>query len=108
MPSIPRSWSVTSLTPARVGTPGATPSSLPPPPPTPANKPTTTTTTPTTNPRRRSSAPPPRDQGDHMTHKATPPSAPHIPDPVAPPTCARLWTVQEVSAFLAVPVATLH
>src|SRR3954451_14657729 len=29
-----------------------------------------------------------------MPRKTTSPSVPHLPDPVAPPTCARLWTVQ--------------
>jgi hypothetical protein len=31
-----------------------------------------------------------------------------VPEPIDPPTCDRLWTVQDVSAFLGVPVATLH
>jgi Helix-turn-helix domain len=31
-----------------------------------------------------------------------------VPESVAPPTCDRLWSVQDVSAFLGVPVATLH
>ena len=31
------------------------------------------------------------------------------PDPTpVPPDCDRLWTVQDVSAFLSVPVTTLH
>jgi hypothetical protein len=30
------------------------------------------------------------------------------PELAVPPTCERLWTIQEVSAFLGVPVATLH
>ena len=34
-----------------------------------------------------------------------PPSTPAL---AAPPTCAKLWTVQDVSDFLGVPVATLH
>jgi hypothetical protein len=38
-----------------------------------------------------------------MTRKS-PPTA----DPVDPPTCERLWSVQDVSVFLGVPVATLH
>ena len=42
-----------------------------------------------------------------MTRKTAPPSVP-VPEPAAPPTCERLWTVQDVSAFLGVPVATLH
>ncbi len=33
-----------------------------------------------------------------------PPEAPAA----TPPTCAKLWTVQDVSDFLGVPVATLH
>ena len=31
-----------------------------------------------------------------------------VPDDVAPPTCDRLWTVDDLSAFLGVPVATLY
>lgn len=27
---------------------------------------------------------------------------------LVPPTCARLWTVDETSVFLGVPVSTLH
>ena len=36
-----------------------------------------------------------------------PPQA-SAPAPAASPTCANLWTVQDVSAFLGVPVSTLH
>jgi hypothetical protein len=39
-----------------------------------------------------------------MIRKTIPP----VPEPVAAPTCERLWSVQDVSAFLGVPVATLH
>lgn len=40
-----------------------------------------------------------------MTTKAMRPDVQAAP---ALPTCARLWTVQDVSAFLGVPVATLY
>ncbi len=31
-----------------------------------------------------------------------------VPEDVTPPTCERLWTVDDLSAFLGVPVATLY
>ena len=38
-----------------------------------------------------------------MTRKRPP-----LADQADPPTCERLWSAQDVSAFLGVPVATLH
>ncbi len=42
-----------------------------------------------------------------MPHRPTLP-VPESPKAAEPPTCERLWTVQDVSTFLGVPVATLH
>jgi hypothetical protein len=44
-----------------------------------------------------------------MPGKTAPPATPG-PEPTAPPppTCDRLWSIQDVSAFLGVPIATLH
>jgi hypothetical protein len=36
----------------------------------------------------------PRDQREHLM--------------LVPPTCARLWTAEETSQFLSIPVSTLH
>jgi len=36
----------------------------------------------------------PRDQREHLM--------------LVPPTCARLWTAEETSQFLGIPVSTLH
>ena len=33
---------------------------------------------------------------------------PRVADQADPPTCEQLWSAQDVSAFLGVPVATLH
>jgi hypothetical protein len=41
-------------------------------------------------------------------HRKSAPPPLSVPEPTAPPTCERLWTIQDVSAFLGVPVATLH
>ena len=45
-----------------------------------------------------------RDPAAYLTRYAEKSTA--VPAPL--PTCDRLWTVQDVSEFLSVPVATLH